>query len=108
MAVTDLAEKLGLPPQEPDTAGRCVRYLSTHLSHGEACLAAVEIALPELTKAAEEELQEWKQALGRLKTNHRGDPGAIEENGFAKEMREQITRLNVFLAWLGTFDTETA
>lgn len=108
MTIAHLAEKLGILPNQPDTPLHCVRYLGTHLSHGEACLAAVEAALPELAKAAEEELKKWELALKHLKANHRGHPGAILENGFAQEMREQITRLTIFLAWLEKFRVETA
>lgn len=108
MSIAHLAEKLGIPPGHPDTTLHCVRFLSTHLSHGEACLAAVEIALPELTRAAEEELKKWELALKHLKANHRGHPGAILKNGFAQEMREQILRLTIFLAWLEALSVETA
>ncbi len=108
MSIPLLAEKLGIPPHQPDTATRCVRYLSRNLSVGEVLLDKVTGAATELTPTAERELVNWQMALRQLKANHRGHPGALGENGFAREMRSNISHLTVFLAWLEALKVKMA
>lgn len=108
MSTALLAEKLGIPPHHPDTTTRCVRYLSVNLSVGEVLLDEVAGAAAELRPAAEAELANWKLALRQLKTNYRGHPGALGENGFAREMRGNISHLTIFLAWLEVLKVEMA